>query len=557
MRSSASSSFVRNNANANARRRNKPSAESRLGLPRPSLDSMRTTTAGTSRTAQPQSEAETTDYESHYDDYDDDDETEALLSRKHGEAAVAGSRPKKRGATGTPKSKSNTTTSTDQDIANEYAEQEKQQRKKVRRNVHRTVTPEDLVRSKGLTVVRNGIPARFHSNSSSSGNNKSSSYTKTPRSMARYSRKLITAYSDWMDEMTSGLPLVEQSWKLRALGSKTQIKQYLVESRKTIRDQHVERLLGLEKAETLLRQLEDYYAHEYDDADDQQPQQDALPEEYDNGDQGNAEGAATTAAAPITNPYASNNTGVTPATNTTADADADENSLIDNDKAQPESSGEEQEPQKQDPLEPRLQLQKEQRAQLVLQRQRRRQALEDSDDDEEEALFDDVVSGTAASTVSVTTDEEPPSPPKTKAAKRHVLEDDSDDDEDEKGDDEGNGELEFVGTANNKDTVGSVKNSNDNVKENQDDEQDTVAPIADAITGSELDEKKNESIKALLEGSSETETRSPEEKERGGHSQEQTQEEDNARPEEGKCDSSREGHADTSAGTSEDSGKDF
>ena len=177
-------------------------AERRLGLPRPSLDSMRTTRdAQQPHRPEPTTDNET-DYDSYYDDEDDGMEEEALLSRRHGEAPEDGNSAsnskKKRGAT-------------DQDIAKEYAEQEKEKKKKARRNVHNTVTPDDLIKPKGLTVVRNGIAPKFHSfngirtfSSNNGSSNNKSRYTNTTASMAKYSRRLVSSYADWMDDMKIG-----------------------------------------------------------------------------------------------------------------------------------------------------------------------------------------------------------------------------------------------------------------------------------------------------------------------------------------------------------------
>ncbi len=378
------------------------SAETRLGLPRPSLDSMRTV-----RNPQ-QSEAETDyDEDDYYYDDDDDDEAEALLSRKHGEAAEAStvsSTTTTNNNNNKPKRPSTTsTTSTDQDIADEYAQQEKERKKKIRRKVT-TIVPDDLIRSKGLTVVRNGIALKFQNQN----------YSATPKSMARCSRRLVASYSDWMETMTGGLSLHEMHWKLRAMSSKTQIKQYLQDMRKVVRNDHVERLLGLEKAQRLLGQLEDYYNEEQQQQQHQQQQlyDDDAVEEQNNPVEG--EDAPSPAMA---NPY----------TTVQAAAERPLVAVTPGKPTEPEpelhSKNKPQEEREEDPLVRRLALQKEHRA--------RKHVLEDSDDDdddEEEAIFDDVVPLSTAKS----------------ANRRHVLDDDSDDDDDDddKNDDKNDKESE-------------------------------------------------------------------------------------------------------------------
>ena len=308
------------------------------------------------------SEAENTDYDE--DDYYEDEEeaqAEAFLSRKHGEASEASTASSK-----SNNNNNNNKRSTDQDVADEYAQQEKERKKKARRKV-RTIVPDDLIKPKGLTVVRNGIAPKFQS----------AKYSNTPKSMAKFSRRLMASYADWMDHLSGGLSLHETQWKLKTMGSKTQIKQYLQEMRKSVRDDHVERLLGLETAQRLLGQLEDYY-HEEQQYD--QEEEEDVPE-YDDSNPA------------ITNPYAPNTSNET---NDAVDRNATGRAssvAVTPTTAKPTHQDETKPPQQEqspnqeppldqdDPLVRRLALQKEHRA--------RKHVLEDSDE-EEEALFDDV-----------------------------------------------------------------------------------------------------------------------------------------------------------------------
>ena len=251
--------------------------ERRLGLPRPSLESMRTTTNNNaSSSAPPPAETDDDDYDDGYDSYD---EEEALLSRRHGEAMEDNSGNKKRSAT-----------TTEEDIANEYAAQDQQQKKKKRKvSSQRTVTPEDLIKSKGLMVLRHSIAPKFHTTAA----NGKPRYNKTVGGMAKYTRHLVQAYTNWMDDMTNGIPIEEAMWKVYTLQSKTNVKQYVDEMRQSVRNDYVERTLGLEKAQSLLAQLEDYYqqsqydddVNEYDqEQQEQQQEQEHYPEDDNDND---------------------------------------------------------------------------------------------------------------------------------------------------------------------------------------------------------------------------------------------------------------------------------
>ena len=419
-------------------------AENRLGLPRPSFDDMRTTTNrgnGSNRKSgqeqqsnNPQSEVET-DYDDYYDDdYVDEQEAEALLSKLHGEASEAG------GDDSDSKKRPNKEI-TAQDILDEYKNQEKELKKKTRLRVQRTVTPEHLLKSNGLTVVRNKFCTDFHDSTTNNNSNANSKpkYSNTTRSMARYSRKLVSAYSNWVETMTNGIPLLEAQWKLRTLGSKTQVKQYLQDMQKTVRDDHVERVLGLEKAERLLTQLADY------ELEAQREDEEEYPAAYDDEENDAAGGmdseeaqenvntssSTTDPSSPsVVNPYntrAADSNTVTPAKPETSDPNQENDNIDDDnkdknnaDQEEEESARGKQQKSEEDPLLRNLRLQKELRA--------RRQALEDSDD--EEAVFgfdndDDAPKHTSNDEGSSSPQDSPAAAPK----KKYVLDDDDDDDD--------------------------------------------------------------------------------------------------------------------------------
>jgi hypothetical protein len=530
---------MRSSSVLNSRRNNNPGAsrfraESRLGLPRPSLDSMRTTNRGN----HPQSEAET-DYDSYYDDDEDELEAqaEALLSRKHGEAFEAGETKKTNSSTN--HQKRGAASATDQDIADEYAEQEKERKKKSKRKVHRTITPDDLIKPKGLTVVRNGIAPRFHSNvhvrgSNSNSNSKAAKYTNTTKSMAKYSRRLVSGYADWMESMTGGLSLHETQWKLRSMGSKTQIKQYLTDMRKTVRNDHVERLLGLEKAERLLGQLEDYYHDEEqylgdeDDNHENNYHRETETEAMEGAAEESTNKTSFVSSPAIVNPYANNNNNsdarssasrapsvtVTP-THTANDAAKQHTN---DDPTTGDNSDVEQRQQREDPLQRRLSLQKEQRA-------AQRHVLEDSDD-EEEAIFDDVVLSTTRNANANAKKEDsssPALPARTKAARRHVLDDDSDDDDSDDDDNNDAGKELEVGNADGVPGDDSIESSDEiqdgaNITEDVDqdgnshdademftaDSEVAITPTTTSSGGIEKLDEKFQNVKALLEGGGQT-----------------------------------------------------
>merc|ERR1712238_568158 len=230
-------------------------------------------------------------------------------------------------------------------------------------------------------------------------------YTNTKSSTAKYSRRLVASYTDWMDDMTCGLHLQETSWKLRSLGSKKQVKQYIKEMRDRVRDDHVERVLGLEKAELLLRQLEGYY-NDQQMEEQQQAEENQVGQDEGRHHKGEDENHQTKEV------VANGGTANANAENTSISAAEVSNNNTTTTIQSVSSRGIERN------------IQQHQRRRLLKEQ---RHALEDSDEEEEEALFEDVTASKedkeqTSSTLTTT----------TKAARRHVLDDsDSDDDDDE------------------------------------------------------------------------------------------------------------------------------
>jgi Replication Fork Protection Component Swi3 len=220
----------------------------RFGLNRPSLDSMKTTRRPANTPPPPAAPADTDAETDGY--YDSEEEEEALLSRRHGEAMEDNAEGANKRSS---KNAMEATGTDDQDILNEYKAQE--EKKKRRRKAPSTLTPEMLISKEGLSNLRHAVAPKFHTSSTTG----KPIYNKTPASMAKYSRHLVAAYRRWMDDLSGGIPLEEAMWKVQALYSKTQVKQYVQEMRNQVRNEHVERTLGLEKAEQLLSQLDDFY----------------------------------------------------------------------------------------------------------------------------------------------------------------------------------------------------------------------------------------------------------------------------------------------------------
>ena len=224
-------------------------SDRRLGLARTSDLSVfqtRTTTTTTkappaaSRHGNASHNANNDDSDGYYYDDSEEEEEDRLLSARHGEAQEAG-------ATHNDKKRK----LTDAEIAAEYNDS-----KKVPSNRHKPRTQrkvmmdeQDLIKPDGLSAILMNFPRQFeHKN-----------YKNNRKDMAKFSLHLITAYQQWANKIVPGTPLEDVFWKIQSMNSKTSVKLFLQSMRNEVRNQHVERIFGLEKAQHLLSQLDDSY----------------------------------------------------------------------------------------------------------------------------------------------------------------------------------------------------------------------------------------------------------------------------------------------------------
>ena len=173
---------------------------------------------------------------------DNEDEQERLLSKRHGEAMEDNSRSNS--------SKKRASDQTDQEIADEYAAAgDKKKIKKPRL----TLQPDKLVGSEnGLIVIKQSFPSRMKPFLPSSKPKKN-----RVDAAALFSRKLVSAYLSYCEDLFPSLAPEDVLLKIETFGSKKQVKDYLQHLREDIRNAHVERLYGLEKGESLIQQLHD------------------------------------------------------------------------------------------------------------------------------------------------------------------------------------------------------------------------------------------------------------------------------------------------------------
>jgi hypothetical protein len=86
--------------------------------------------------------------------------------------------------------------------------------------------------------------------------------------MAKFSRQLILAYQQWSNKIVPTTPFEEVAWRIQTMNSKTSVKRFLQTMRDQVRNQHVERIFGLEKAEQMIAQLDMALMEQQEDTND-------------------------------------------------------------------------------------------------------------------------------------------------------------------------------------------------------------------------------------------------------------------------------------------------
>ena len=169
-------------------------------------------------------------------DEEEDDEEERLareeedeerrLSAANGEAPEAPSSKKRK--------------QTDQEIADLYTSTAKKRKPRV------TLQPTHLTGADGLIRIRFDF--------------KSLKYPQKRLSLdaaATYSQNLVQAYKGWAYNLFPGLAFEDVLSRVDTFGSKREIKNHLTHMRTDVRNAHLERIFGRERAERMVNELED------------------------------------------------------------------------------------------------------------------------------------------------------------------------------------------------------------------------------------------------------------------------------------------------------------
>ena len=162
-----------------------------------------------------------------------EEEEEKALSKKFGEAEEGGESRKRK------KEES------EKDIAQELDQEEKKKLRKVRPQL----LPVHLTGADGLMK----LPIEFKKIKYKPKKGKKRDVVAA----AAYTQNLVNAYHSFCEDLFPSLAFEDVLLKIEQLGSKKEVKDFLQYTRDNVRNDHVERLYGREKAERMLQELDD------------------------------------------------------------------------------------------------------------------------------------------------------------------------------------------------------------------------------------------------------------------------------------------------------------
>jgi predicted nucleic acid-binding protein len=167
---------------------------------------------------------------------EEEEEQERLLSEQHGEAEESAMR----------NNNSNNKRQSKTDIEDEYGSTTTAKRMK-----RPTLTPAVLMGPKGLIRIRSEFGRKVRWPSSSF-----SSKRKEEDAAAAYSRSLIQTYKSFCYDLFPGSAFQDVLTRIESFGSKKEVKSYLQSMREEIRNNHLEKVYGKEKASHMIQELE-------------------------------------------------------------------------------------------------------------------------------------------------------------------------------------------------------------------------------------------------------------------------------------------------------------
>jgi len=179
---------------------------------------------------------------------EDEDEQERLLSEQYGEATEMN----------TEKKRKNTETETDQDLEKDFANDASIKKQRVSRP---KFEPSTLIGPQGLIKIKNEFPTimkhqtkRLHRQKNTMGRTIAFQYD----SEERYAKSLLSTYTNVFFDLYPHMAFQDLLLRVEKFGSKKEVKDYVKMMREDERRLHVEKVYGMEKADRMLKDLENF-----------------------------------------------------------------------------------------------------------------------------------------------------------------------------------------------------------------------------------------------------------------------------------------------------------
>ena len=169
-----------------------------------------------------------------YSEDEDEEEQERALSELHGESEEGGGERKRKKE------------ETDNDIAQELEQEVKKAIKKPRPQL----LPSHLTSAEGL--IRLPVEMKQIKYRPRKGKK------RDVAAAAAYSSKLINAYRSFCDDLFPSMAFEDVLLKIEQLGSKKEVKSFVQHMRDDVRNKHLEKLYGREKAEQMLAEVDEH-----------------------------------------------------------------------------------------------------------------------------------------------------------------------------------------------------------------------------------------------------------------------------------------------------------
>ena len=185
------------------------------------------------------------------EDEDEEDEQERLLSEQFGEATEANNISKKR--------KTNENKEDDQDLEKDFANAAVKKPRLLRPKFE----PSHLIGPKGLIQMKNDMPGILerHTAKLVSGGGKRKRQKQSPfqyHSEASFGKALISTYKQFCHNLYPHLAFEDLLLRIEKFGSKKEVKDYIQSMREDTRRFNLEKLYGMEKADRILKNFDDF-----------------------------------------------------------------------------------------------------------------------------------------------------------------------------------------------------------------------------------------------------------------------------------------------------------